>query len=353
MSLLSAILALGLVELSLPAFDTLIGKHLTVPYTNPYFWVSAGVFIIGTSVLAGSYPAFFLSAFRPVAVLKSAINKKSTSFNPRKILVVTQFSFAILLIICTLIVLKQIGFARNRTTGYDGSAIVYHWNTGDITKNYDALKRDLLSSGLATDVSRSSQPLTSPNSNTYGLKWPGKHTDDKTNFDRFFADQNLIRTAGLQLTQGRDMDLTQYPTDSTAVLLNESAVKAMGFKNPIGQTISDDPVDYHVIGVVKDFVSGSPFEKISPMVILGSKNALLNVTNIRLAPGRSLDASINKLHQLFTQYNPDFPFEYHFVRDDYAAKFRDSQQIATLSGLFAGLTTELRRSCFATLLPRS
>jgi putative ABC transport system permease protein len=338
MSLFSAILALGLVELSLAAFDILVGKHLTIPYTNPYFWVSAGVFIIGTGVLAGSYPAFFLSAFRPVAVLKGAINKKSTAFNPRKILVVTQFSFAILLIICTLIVLKQIDYARDRTTGYDGSAIVYHWNTGDITKNYDALKRDLLSSGLATAVSRSSQPLTSPNNNTYGLKWPGKHIDDKTNFDRFFADQNLIRTAALQLTQGRDMDLSQYPTDSTAVLLNESAVKAMGFKNPLGQTITDDPVDYHVIGVVKDFVSGSPFEKISPMVILGSKNIFLNVTNIRLAPGRSLNTDINKLRQLFTQYNPDYPFEYHFVRDDYAAKFRDSQQIATLSGLFAGLT---------------
>ena len=358
MALLAAILALGIVELSLPAFDTLVGKHLSIPYTNPYFWVSAGIFIIGTSVLAGSYPAFFLSAFRPVAVLKGTIRKSSTARTssgaasprsvlvrmlrylayPRKILVVTQFTFAILLIICTLIVLKQIDYARDRTTGYDGSAIVYHWNTGDITKNYDALKRDLLSSGLATDVSRSGQPLTSPNSNTYGLNWPGKHIDDKTNFDRFYADQGLIRTAGLQLIQGRDMDLSQYPTDSTAVLLNESAVKAMGLKNPIGQTITDDPINYHVIGVVKDFVSGSPFEKISPMVILGNKNIFLNVTNIRLAPGRSLNTAIDKLRQLFTQYNPDYPFEYHFVREDYAVKFRDSQQIATLSGLFAALT---------------
>ncbi len=338
MALLAAILALGIVELSLPAFDTLVGKHLTIPYTSPYFWVSALVFIIGTSILAGSYPAFFLSAFRPVAVLKGTIRKSNTAFNPRKILVVTQFSFAILLIICTLIVLRQIDYARDRTTGYDGGAIVYHWNTGDLNKNFDALKRDLLTSGLATEVTRSAMPLTNPNNSSYGLKWPGKHIDDKTDIDRFYADQDLVRTAGLQLIQGRDMDLTQYPTDSTAVLLNESAVKAMGFKNPIGQTITDEPNNYHVIGVIKDFVSGSPFEKIKPMVIMGSKNIFFNVTNIRLAPGRSLNTAMDKLRQLFTQYNPDYPFEYHFVRDDYAAKFRDSQQIATLSGLFAGLT---------------
>jgi putative ABC transport system permease protein len=338
MSLLAAALALGIVELTLPAFDTLVGKALTIPYANPYFWGSALVFILGTSILAGSYPAFFLSAFRPVAVLKGVTKKAHGAFNPRKILVVTQFSFAIVLIICTLIVLKQIDYARDRTTGYDASAIVYHWNTGDLNKNYDALKRDLLSSGLATEVARSAMPLTSPNNDTYGLKWPGKNIDDKTDFDRFFADQNLIRTAGLQLVQGRDMDLARYPTDSAAVLLNESAVKAMGFKNPIGQTITDEPNNYHVIGVVKDFVSGSPFEKIRPMVIMGTKNNFLNVINIRLAPGRSLDAGMDKLRQLFTQYNPDYPFEYHFVRDDYANKFRDATQIATLSGLFAGLT---------------
>ncbi len=338
MALLAAILALGLVELSLPAFDTLVGKHLTMPYTNPYFWASVLVFIIGTGVLAGSYPAFFLSAFRPVAVLKGAIRKSSTAFNPRKILVVTQFSFAILLIICTLIVLRQIDYAQDRNTGYDGGAIIYHWNTGDLNKNYNALKRELLSSGLATEVARTGMPLTSPNSDTYGLQWPGKHIDDKTDFDRFAEDGNLIRTAGLRLLYGRDIDLSQYPTDSTAVILNESAVKAMGFKNPIGQTVTDDPNHYHVIGVVKDFVSGSPFEKIRPMVILGPKGFFFNVINIRLAPGPSLTGSIIKLRQLFTQYNPDYPFEYHFVRDDYAAKFRDSQQIATLSGLFAGLT---------------
>jgi putative ABC transport system permease protein len=337
MAFLSALLALGLVRLSLPAFDTLINVPLTIPYGNPRFWACAIGFTAVTGILAGSYPAFFLSAFRPVSVLKGSFKRSNAPINPRKILVVLQFSFAILLIICTLIVVEQMDYAQNRSAGYDRGTLLYHWNTGDINKNFNAIKRDLLASGIATDVCRSNLPLTLLDNNTMALEWPGKRPGDKTLIDRFAEDQDLAKTAGLQIIAGRDMDLARYPTDSTAILLNETAVKVMGFKNPIGQTVSDDTI-FHVVGVVKDFITASPYDPIAPMVIEGAQGNHFNVTNIRLSGNAPATATVGKLREIFARYNPDFPFEYHFVREDYARKFRDTEQIATLSGLFAGLT---------------
>jgi putative ABC transport system permease protein len=337
MAFLSAILALVLVGLTLPAFHRLINLDLTLPYTNPWFWACAAAFTGVTGLLAGSYPAFFLSAFRPVAVLKGSFKRSNAVVNPRKVLVVLQFSFAILLIICTLIVVNEMDYAQNRSAGYERGAILYHWNTGDLNKNFDALKRELLTSGVATEVCRSNYPLTQMFSNTMALEWPGKRPDDKMQIDRLAEDQDLVKTAGLRLVQGRDLDLTRYPTDSTGILLNESAVRVMGFKQPIGQIVSDDTT-YHVVGVVKDFIIGSPYDPTRPMVIEGAKSNSFNATNIRLAADRPMTAALDKLREIFARYNPDFPFEYHFVRDDYDLKFRDTRQIATLSGLFAGLT---------------
>jgi hypothetical protein len=337
MAFLSAILALVLVGLTLPAFHRLINLDLTLPYTNPWFWACAAAFTSVTGLLAGSYPAFFLSAFRPVAVLKGSFKRYNAVVNPRKVLVVLQFSFAILLIICTLIVVNEMDYAQNRSAGYERGAILYHWNTGDLNKNFDALKRELLTSGVATEVCRSNYPLTQMFSNTMALEWPGKRPDDKMQIDRLAEDQDLVKTAGLRLVQGRDLDLTRYPTDSTGILLNESAVRVMGFKQPIGQIVSDDTT-YHVVGVVKDFIIGSPYDPTRPMVIEGAKSNSFNATNIRLAADRPMTAALDKLREIFARYNPDFPFEYHFVRDDYDLKFRDTRQIATLSGLFAGLT---------------
>ncbi|HEV2480274.1 MAG TPA: FtsX-like permease family protein [Puia sp.] len=228
-------------------------------------------------------------------------------------------------------------YAQNRSAGYDRGALLYHWNTGDINKNFASIKHDLLASGVATEVCRSNTPLTQAYNNTMALDWPGKRPHDNTIIDRLSEDQDLVKTAGLQLVAGRDMDLARYPTDSTAILLNESAVKTMGFKNPIGQMIGDDTL-FHVIGVVKNFIANSPYDPVAPMVIEGIKGSSFNVTNIRLSGNRSMTATLDKLREIFARYNPEFPFEYHFVREDYDQKFRDTQQIATLSGLFAGLT---------------
>lgn len=347
MALLSAVVAFVLVWVSLPYFDTLIGKQLVIPFSNPWFWGATLLFILGTGILAGSYPAFFLSGFRPISVLKGSFRKAHALVNPRKVLVVLQFSFAIVLIICTFIVVQQMRHAQQRDAGYDRGRIVYHWITGDIDKNFAIIRRELIEAGVATELSRTGSPLTSIISDSYGFQWEGKAADDHTDFDRYSEDEALVKTAGLTLIAGRDMDLKQYPTDSTAALLNESAAKAMGFKGPngsdavtaaLGQTVKDGDLNFHIIGIIKDFPMGSPYDATKPMVIEGYSRQFRNVVNIRLADGRNTAAGIDKIRQVFAKYNPEYPFEYHFTDADFGQKFANTQRIATLTGLFAGLT---------------
>jgi putative ABC transport system permease protein len=335
---ISGAIALILVQLFLPSFNTLVGKALAVPFSNVYFWISALLFIFTTGIIAGSYPAFFLSSFRPVAVLKGTFRNALTLINPRKVLVVIQFSFAIVLIISTFIVVQQIRHAQARERGYDGDQLVYVWIAGDLASKYAALKSELLSSGIASFVTRTNSPLTSPYSDTWGLQWQGKDPNDKTDFFRFTADEGLVKTAGLKLIQGRDIDLVRYPTDSTAMLLNESAAKAMGFADPIGQIVKDNDYEYQVVGVIKDFILDSPFDYTRPMVIEGAKENWFNVINIRLTDAASIDQHLSSMRKLYEKYNPEYPFEYHFVNEDYARKFDDTRRIATITTVFTVLT---------------
>ena len=335
---ISGLLALLLVELFLPSFNLLVGKSLKLPFTNLYFWLLTILFIFITGLLAGSYPAFFLSSFKPVSVLKGKFKNSQALVTPRRILVVLQFSFAIILIISTLVVVQQIRYAQQRDMGYEKSRLVYHYMTGSLNKKYPLLKNELLRSGVVSMVNRTSWPLTQVWSDTWDLIWEGKSPGDKTDFDRFSADQGLVRLAGLKLIQGRDMDLENFLTDSTAALLNEAAVKTMGFKNPIGQLVKDDRT-YHIIGVVKNFILTSPYDPVKPMMIEGvASSSGFNVLNMKMNAGISAETGLKTIEQILKKYNPDYPFEYHFVDEDYARKFEGTRRTATLSALFAGLT---------------
>ena len=338
LSLLAAIVAIVIVQLSLYGFNQLTEKHLFIPYSNGWFWLSGVAFILFTGLLAGSYPAFFLSSFQPVKVLKGTFKAANALITPRKVLVVLQFTFAITLIICTIIVKQQIDYARDRDTGYEKANLVYHFLDGDVGKNYELIRQELLSSGVATSVCKTSSPLTTSYSDTWGFGWQGKAPNDKTDFDRFSVDQDLVATTGVKLVEGRDFDLRQYPTDSTAIMLNESAVKAMHFKLPIGQIITDDTAHFHVVGVIKDFILQSPYEPVTPMVILGGASGFFNCIQIRLNNHHSTEANLKKAEAIFKRYNPEYPFEYHFVDEDYSRKFDDEKRTGTLAGLFAGLT---------------
>jgi putative ABC transport system permease protein len=337
LALLAGIVALIIVQISLPGFNILTDKKLSVHYGSPYLWLTGLAFVIFTGLLAGSYPAFFLSSFQPVKVLKGTFKAVNALITPRKVLVVLQFSFAIILIICTIIVRQQIDHARNREVGYNKSNLIYHFLTGDITKNYELIKGELLSSGAAVSVCKTSSPLTESYSDSWGFDWEGKAPEDKTDFSRFCTDQGLIATTGLKLSQGRDFNLKQYPTDSAGIILNESAVKAMSFKKPLGQIIRDNGVTWHVIGVIKDFVLQSPYTPITPMVIEGAKG-WFSTMNIRLNDANTTAQNLKKAEAIFKRYNPEYPFEYTFVDEEYSQKFDDEKRTGTLAAVFAGLT---------------
>jgi ABC-type antimicrobial peptide transport system permease subunit len=337
LAFLAGIIAIIIVQLSLSGFNKLTDKKLFIEYGNINYWLFALLFVIFTGIVAGSYPAFFLSSFQPVRVLKGVFRSSKALVAPRKILVVLQFTFAIILIISTIIVKHQIDFAKDRQAGYDRNNLVYHFLTGDLDKNYELVKNELLSSGVATSITKTSAPLTQGWSDTWGFQWEGKDPNDKTDFDRFCADENLIQTAGFQLVKGRDLNLKQYPTDSTGVLLNELAVKAMNFKEPLGQIIKDNGIDWHVVGVVKDFILQSPYYPMKPMVIEGSKG-WFNVMHIKLNPKNTTAQNLKAAESVFKKYNPEYPFDYKFVDEEYAKKFEDEKRTATLTALFAGLT---------------
>lgn len=335
---LAGLLALLIVQLSLPAFSTLTNKKLFVEYSNPYFWLIFLGFIILTGIIAGSYPAFYLSAFKPVKVLKGTFLKSDRVVTPRKILVVLQFTFAIILIICTAIVKEQIQHAQSRETGYNKDKLVYHFLTGDLDKHYTAVKDELIRSGVATSVTKTSAPLTQGWSDTWGIEWKGKAKDDKTDFDIYNADEGLATTAGLQVVQGRDFDLKQFPTDSTGMILNESAVKAMGFGNhAIGQIVKNNGIDWHVVGVIKDFILQSPYYPTKPMAIGGAKG-WFNVIHFKLNGNNTTADNLKKAEGIFKSYNPQYPFEYKFIDEEYEAKFQAEKRTGTLAALFAGLT---------------
>jgi len=334
---LAGILSLILVQLTLPAFNTFTGKLVEIDYTNPLAWGLWAGFILLTGLIAGSYPAFFLSGFQPTKVLKGTFKKTQSAINPRKVLVVLQFTFAIILIISTLVIKKQINYAQNRNNGYNKDQLLYYFLNGTAEKNYDLIKNELLSSGVATSVTKTSAPLTEGWSNTWGIGWKGKQPDDRTLFDRFCADQQFVKTAGLELMKGRDFDLAAHPSDSAAVLLNESAVKAMGFSDPIGQVIQDNGQDWTVIGVIKDFILHSPFAKTQPMVIEGA-HGWFNVIHFRLNPTNSVSTNLKKAETIFKKFNPSYPFDYTFVDQAYASKFEEEKKMGSLAALFAGLT---------------
>jgi predicted permease len=342
LALLAGILAILIVQFALPFYNRLVDKQLYLDWRNIYFWLEMFGFIIFTGLVAGSYPAFFLSSFKPVKVLKGTFRSAHTAINPRKILVVLQFTFAIVLIISTIIILHQIKYAQERETGYNKNNIIYTSIQGDVAKNYNVIKQSLLDNGAAAGVTKSMNPITQSWSDSWGFSWTGSTEDDKKlDFIRFSTDGDFMKVFGTKLVEGRDIDLRNYPGDSTSIMLNETAVKRMHLKEPvIGQFVNNvgGGPKMQIVGVVKDFILGSPYESVSPLMINGPGTGWFNVVHIKLNPAKPVSADLQLAAQVFKQYNPQYPFDYKFVDEEYAKKFEDTQRTATLAALFASLT---------------
>ncbi|RYG06028.1 MAG: FtsX-like permease family protein, partial [Chitinophagaceae bacterium] len=262
----------------------------------------------------------------------------NAAINPRKVLVVIQFSFAIILIICTIIVKQQIDYARERETGYNKNNLIHHPITGDIEKNYQLIKNELLQSGTVVSMVKTNSPITEQWSDGWGQEWEGKDPNDKTDFSRFVADDGLAKTVGLSFVHGRDFDLQKFPTDSTGMIINEASLKVMKFKDPIGKTVKDNGTEFHIVGVIKDFIVTSPYEPVHPMLIAGAKMNWFSTITMKFNENSSTSQNLKKAEAIFKKYNPEYPFNYKFVDEEYARKFENEQRQGTLAGLFAGLT---------------
>ncbi|PWT99076.1 MAG: ABC transporter permease, partial [Bacteroidetes bacterium] len=280
----------------------------------------------------------YLSSFKPVSIFKNQYKKTQLTFNPRKVLVVLQFTFAIVLIISTLIIRNQIVHVQDRDKGYSNVNLIHVDFAGDIERNYELIKKELLSTGAATSVTKTMTGITDGGAHTWGLRWKGENPKDtNTTITLYSADADLIKTSGMQLIAGRDIDIQKYPADSFSVLLNESAVKLMAFKDPIGQIISRVSGEtLHVVGVVRDYVTGSPYDEIPPTVIQGP-GAWFNTMHIKLSPARPTSENLASAEKIFQKYNPAYPFDYQFLDQEFARKFENEQRTKALAGLFAAL----------------
>jgi len=336
-ALLAAAAALLLVQIVLPFFNRLAAKEMRIPWAEPLFWLALLGFALITGLLAGSYPAFYLSRFNPVRVLKGGFGSFRAgrlASLPRQILVVLQFTVSLTLVICTIVVFRQILFAKDRPVGYtrDGLLTV-DMNTPEIRQHYEALRTELIQAGVAADVAASDMALTNF-ADGNGLEWPGKRPDQiATTFNNVDVTPDYGHTIGWHIVAGRDFS-RDYPTDSNAVVLSAKAVREMGVKDPVGLTVRLFGAPYHVIGVVADIVNASPYDTVMPAVFVGGRYTGKII--VRISPGLATRAALARMEPIFKKYNPASPFLYTFVDQEYAAKFAAQERVGDLAAVFAG-----------------
>jgi putative ABC transport system permease protein len=333
---LSFILAIVMVLLLLPFFNGLADKKMSIPWAHPFFWLIALGFTLITGLVAGSYPAFYLSSFKPIKVLKGSIKAGRFAALPRKVLVVIQFTVSITLIIGTTIVFRQIQYAKNRPIGYTREGLLtVMMNTPDINGHYEALRGDLLQTGALENMAESSSPATQVWSNQIGFDWRGKDPNSVPLFGIVATTHDFGKTIGWQLKEGRDFS-REFTTDTGAFILNESAVQLTGLKHPVGETMKWNDKDHVITGVVKDMVMESPYKPVKPTIFY-LDYGWTQVITLRIKPSMPVRDAIAKIEPIFKKYNPGSPFEYNFVDEDYAKKFSDEERIGNLATFFAVL----------------
>ena len=339
-TILAFCLAILMVTVLLPAFNDLIGKQLTVPFENINYVLGAIILILFTGFVSGSYPAFFLSSFKPIKVLKGTLQMGRGASLPRKILVVVQFCFSIVLIIFTILVYQQIRFGQNQPLGYDQKNLMYFEMPGEMYKQFSPMKQDLLASGVVVSAYSTNQPMNATGNNSWGYEWKGQKPEQKNQiFDNVRVTFDFLKTTGVKLKEGRDYS-PQFMADTIhSVLINEAAVKAMGLKNPLGEIIRrKGEGNYTIVGVLKDFVFGNPFEDKEPMMVQLMPNAE-NAPNVvlRLNPQKSATECLEKVNAIFKKYEPVAPFDYQFVDTEFEKKFSKETLLSNLAILFGGL----------------
>ena len=334
---ISFVAAILIAQIALPGFNNISDKNIALPWTNLMFWVAGISFTILTGLLAGSYPALYLSSFNPVKVLKGTFKVGRAATIPRNILVAAQFTISISLIIGTIIVYQQIQFAKNRPIGYSREGLLsFRPRSPEFFGKYQALRNELKKTGAVEEIAEANYSINSTLGWNPGFSWRDKKYD--ASFNTIFVTHEYGKTIGWQFVDGRDFS-REIRSDTAGIVINESALKILGLENPVGEFLSWKPMGtdrgtFEILGVVKDMVKGSPFEPTDPSIIFLSNFDLQNLY-VRINPKVSAHEALPKIQKVFNQLVPSAPFDYTFADDDYEAKFRAEERIGKLAAVIA------------------
>jgi putative ABC transport system permease protein len=333
---LAFIFSLAFVQLTLPWFNSVADKQMRILWAEPRFWIAGLGFTFITGLIAGSYPAFYLSSFNPVKTLKGSFRAGRLAVVPRKILVVLQFTVSVALIIGTIIVYRQIQFTRDRSVGYSSDKLIYlKMKTNDVHEHYEAVRNDFLATGAVSDMAESYGFVIQNSANSGGFEWKGKDPNFLDNFALEWVSHDYGKTVGWQFIAGRDFSKTA-PSDSFAYVINEAAAKYMSLKNPVGELLRKDGKNYKIIGVIKDVIAESPYKPVRPTLttIVQWPGSILS---IKLNPRLAINEALAKIEPVFRKHVSGAPFDYKFVDEEYGKKFGAELRIGKLSGFFAFL----------------
>lgn len=332
LSVTAVILATGLVYLLLPAFSQLLNEPIRIPYEEPMLWlILAGIALV-TGLLAGSYPAFYLSGFQPVKVLKGSFLPTRGVLLPRKILVTAQFIVSIVLVSATFIIYQQLQYVKTRDIGFSTNKLVTVNASNQTDKSFDALRNDLLQTGLITSVNRASSPPSNIFGFTSGVKAINAPVSNNLIIGFMFTDVDLTKTLQARITEGRDF----RRGDSLGVIFNKEAIKLMGLKNPIGTAVNWAGRNMEIVGVVDNMIMGSPYESAAPLMFR-YEDRWSRYINIRINEKADIRKTMASIESIYKKYSPAFPFEFSFADDEFNQKFKTEQLIGRLSVIFAGL----------------
>ena len=331
---LAFVFSVLLVFLVLPYFNSVADKKISLPWAHPLFWTFGLSFSIMTGMFAGFYPALFLSSFQPVKVLKGTFRVGRYASIPRKVLVVLQFTISTTLIIGTMVVYKQINHAQNRPIGYSKDGLISIPVTEPVHEHFDAVRTELINAGAIVEMAESGSPTTQVWNTNGGFNWEGKDPNQAVDFPNNSVSVDYGKTIGWKVIEGRDFS-RDFASDSNAFILNEAAVKFIGFKtNPVGQVIHWNEQPFTVIGVVKDLLVQSPYQPVrASMWHLSDERQ--NVFLLKVNPKSSVKDAISKIEQVFKRTNPASPFDASFVDEEYARKFGNEKRIGELATFFA------------------
>jgi putative ABC transport system permease protein len=330
---ISFVIAVIAAQVLLPYYNTLVEKKLFIDYMSKEFWIFSLGLIVVTGIVAGSYPAFYLSGFQPVKVLKGKPTVGKSASLPRKTLVTIQFGFSIFLIISVFVVYNQIQLTKGRNLGYEQENLITVPLNKDYHDNLRALKAELLASNVVESMVRANSAITDINSNNF-VGWPGKPEELKVIFTTIVTDYDWAKTMGVKMIEGRDFS-EDFKSDSMAIVVNKAAIKIMGLKDPIGTELDLWGKKRKLIGIYDDVLMGSPYDEVKPMFAV--LDDWWGSITIRLKKTDDLQASIKSVETIFKKYGPNYPFDYTFVDVEFQKKFTTINLTSSIASLFAVL----------------